>query len=153
MQWTFVTVWTAQEASTTRRAPLATTLSSGPTTTSPWLSASLPSLSAWLNSAWPFLAYVVCESRPKEFLRRAHPFVRAAHERGISTMPVVWDSCFDEVHPVYDIRSEDWVRNPVTQRLGADSWHQGERYCHDLVDTLGRSRHWLWNVMNEPLVA
>ena len=41
-----------------------------------------------LNRARPFLAYVVYEHDPQSFLARLRHFVRAAHDRGISVMPV-----------------------------------------------------------------
>jgi len=107
-----------------------------------------------LNSARPFLAYAVYEHEPQAFLRRLRHFVRAAHDRGISTMPVVWDSCFSEVRPTYDIVSEDWVPNPGVQRLGPDFWSEGERYCRDLVQTMGPEPGLaMWDVMNEPMVT
>lgn len=107
-----------------------------------------------LNSARPFLAYVVYEHEPHSFLERVRHFVRAAHDRGISTMPVVWDSCFSEVQPTYDMESEDWVPNPGTQRLGPDFWPEGERYCQDLVQALGLEPGLtMWDIMNEPLVT
>jgi len=107
-----------------------------------------------LNSVRPFLAYVVYEREPRAFLSRVKHFVRSAWERGITTMPVVWDSCFSEVHPTYDIDSEDWVPNPGVQRLGPEFWPEGEQYCRDLVDTLaGEAGLAMWDVMNEPLVT
>jgi len=69
-------------------------------------------------------------------------------------MPAVWDSCFSEVRPTYDIDSEDWVPNPGVQRLGPEFWPEGERYCKDLVETLGSEAGLaMWDVMNEPLVT
>ena len=73
-----------------------------------------------LNSARPFLAYVVYEHDPKTFLARLRHFVRAAHERGISVMPVVWDSCFDSTLPTYESSENKWIPNPGVQRLGPD---------------------------------
>jgi len=49
-----------------------------------------------LNSARVFLHYVVYEHDKAAFLGRVRHFVRAAHARAISTLPVVWDSCFNE---------------------------------------------------------
>jgi hypothetical protein len=107
-----------------------------------------------LNSARVFLSYVVYEHDPDTFLRRLRHFVRAAYDRGMGTMPVVWDSCFSEVRPTYDIDLNDWIPNPGVQRLGGDFWPDGERYCQDLVQTLAPEPGLvLWDVMNEPLVT
>ena len=107
-----------------------------------------------LNSARVFLHYVVYERERVPFLRHLTHFVRTAHERGISTMPVVWDSCFSEVVPAYDTSLNDWIPNPGVQRLGPAFWPAGERYCRDLVQTLGGEPGLLlWDMMNEPLVT
>jgi hypothetical protein len=107
-----------------------------------------------LNSARVFLNYVVYEQEPEAFLRRLRHFVRVAHERGISTMPVVWDSCFSEIRPAYDLDLNDWVPNPGVQRLVPEFWPQGEQYCRDLVATLGPEPGLaMWDVMNEPLIT
>lgn len=46
-----------------------------------------------LNSARVFLNYVVWEREPEAFIARLRHFIRTGHERGISTMPVLWDCC------------------------------------------------------------
>ena len=105
-----------------------------------------------LNSARVFLAYVVYEREPQQFLQRLRHFVRAAHARGISTMVVVWDSCFDETAPDYDSNEHKWIANPGVQRIGPDFWPCGEQFCEDLVATLRDEPGLLmWDVMNEPL--
>lgn len=104
-----------------------------------------------LNSARVFLSYVVYEREPYSFLDRVRHFVRAAHARGISTMVVVWDSCFDETTPMYDTQQNYWIPNPGVDRLGTDFWAKGERYCADLVTALKDEPGLLmWDVMNEP---
>ncbi|MHB0859059.1 MAG: cellulase family glycosylhydrolase, partial [Anaerolineae bacterium] len=107
-----------------------------------------------LNSARVFLAYVVYEQDRAAFLARVKHFVRAAHDRGISTMVVVWDSCFSEVMPTYEADEPDWVPNPGVQRLTPDFWPQGEGYCADLVEALCNEPGLLmWDMMNEPLIT
>ena len=107
-----------------------------------------------LNSARPFLAYVVYEHDPKSFLARLRHFVRAAHDRGISVMPVVWDSCFDDTQPTYDSTENKWIPNPGVQRLGSEFWPAGEAYCRDLVQTLGPEPGLaMWDIMNEPMIT
>ena len=107
-----------------------------------------------LNSARPFLAYVVYEHDPQSFLARLRHFVRAAHNRGISVMPVVWDSCFDDTLPTNGSTENKWIPNPGVQRLGPDFWPAGEAYCRDLVQTLGQEPGLLmWDIMNEPMVT
>ena len=107
-----------------------------------------------LNSARPFLAYVVYERDPKTFLARLRHFARASHERGISVMPVVWDSCFDSTLPTYESTENKWLPNPGVQRLGPDFWPAGEAYCRDLVQTLGPEPGLaIWDVMNEPMIT
>jgi len=107
-----------------------------------------------LNSARIFLAYVVYENEREVFLEKVKHFVRAAHNRGITVMPVLWDSCFDETQPTYNTTKNDWIPNPGIQRLGPDFWPAGEEYCQDLVETL-KSEPGLamWDVMNEPMVT
>jgi len=106
------------------------------------------------NNARVFLAYVAYAHAPQVFLERVRHFVRSAHDRGIDTMPVVWDSCFSEVEPTYDLDSADWIPNPGVQRLGPDFWPEGERYCTDLVQKLGPEPGLaMWDVMNEPLMT
>ena len=107
-----------------------------------------------LNSARIFLAYAVYEHDQQLFLNRLRHFLRAAYERDISTMVVVWDSCFDETFPTYETRKNDWVPNPGVDRLGTQFWAEGERYCSDLVDALqDEPGLLLWDVMNEPRVT
>ena len=107
-----------------------------------------------LNSARPFLAYVVYEHDPKLFLARLRHFVRAAHDRGISVMPVVWDSCFDDTQPTFDSTENKWIPNPGVQRLGSEFWPAGEAYCRDLVQTLGPEPGLaMWDIMNEPMIT
>ena len=45
-----------------------------------------------LNCARVFLAYVVYKKGPEAFCRNVLHFVRSAWEKGICTLPVVWDS-------------------------------------------------------------
>ena len=107
-----------------------------------------------LNSTRPFLAYVVYEREPAAFLARLRHFVRAAHARGISVMPVIWDSCFDETEPTYEAMINQWIPNPGVQRLGPAFWPAGEKYCRALVETLGNEPGLLmWDVMNEPTIT
>ena len=107
-----------------------------------------------LNSARPFLAYAVYEHDRKGFLARLRHFVRAAHDRGISVMPVVWDSCFDDTRPTIDATENKWIPNPGVQRLGPEFWPAGEGYCADLVQTLGSEPGLaMWDIMNEPLIT
>lgn len=107
-----------------------------------------------LNSARPFLAYVVYEHDRKSFLNRLTHFVRTAHDRGISVMPVVWDSCFDDTRPTIDSTENKWIPNPGVQRLGPEFWPDGEAYCADLVQTLGSEPGLaMWDIMNEPLIT
>jgi len=105
-----------------------------------------------LNSARVFLHYVVYEHDGPKFLGRLKHFVKAAHERGISTMPVVWDSCFSEIEPEYDTMLNDWIPNPGVRRLGREFWPAGERYCEDLVQAIGSEPGlFIWDIMNEPM--
>ena len=105
-----------------------------------------------LNSARVFLAYVVYQHDKTAFLKRLRHFVRAASARGITTLPVVWDSCFSEIEPTYTCDLNDWVPNPGVMNLGPAFWPQGEAYCQDLVETLGPEPGLrMWDVMNEPL--
>ena len=107
-----------------------------------------------LNSARVFLAYAVYEHNQVEFLARVKHFVQAAYARGISTMVVVWDSCFSDLMPTYEADEEDWIPNPGVQRLTPDFWPQGEAYCADLAKTLVDNPGLLiWDVMNEPLAT
>ena len=107
-----------------------------------------------LNSARAFLAYVVYEREPEAFLARRRHFVRAAHTRGISAMPAIWDSCFDDTEPTYEATENKWSPNPGVQRLGPDFWPAGKAYCCDLVKTLGNVPGLLmWDVMNEPTIT
>ncbi|MHB1355399.1 MAG: glycoside hydrolase 5 family protein [Anaerolineae bacterium] len=107
-----------------------------------------------LNSARIWLAYVVYDHDRQAFLGHLRHFVRAAHERGITTMPVVWDSCFSDLEPTWDFNGEGWAPNPGVLHLGADFYPRGERYCADLVETLADEPGLLmWDVMNEPMVT
>lgn len=104
-----------------------------------------------LNSARIFLSYVVYERDRQVFLERVRHFVRTAHDRGMLTMVVIWDLCFDETSPVYDTQTNYWMPNPGVTRLGMKFWAEGERYCADLVETLKDEPGLLmWDVMNEP---
>ena len=107
-----------------------------------------------LNSARVFLSYVVYEHDRALFLARLRHFVREAHDRGISVMPVIWDGCFDESVPSYDANENKWIPNPGVHRLGPDFWEAGEAYCADLVECLKDEPGVLmWDVMNEPLIT
>ena len=104
-----------------------------------------------LNLARVFLSYVVYEREQEEFLSKLQHFVSTAWSLGIATLPVVWDSCFDEVQPTYDADSSMWVSNPGTEQWGEHFYPKGEVYCAALVHAL-RSNDGLygWDVMNEP---
>lgn len=104
-----------------------------------------------LNMARVFLSYVVYEKNPELFLSKLKHFISTAWSNGISTMPVVWDGCFDEVQPSYETDSFMWVSNPGTEQWGEHFYPQGERYCKALVKALqGEDGVYLWDVMNEP---
>lgn len=104
-----------------------------------------------LNSARIFLSYIVYEHDRQLFLQRVQHFIRTAHEHGISTMVVLWDSCFDETTPIYETQKNYWVPNPGVARLGTEFWEEGGRYCADLVETLkDEPGLFMWDVMNEP---
>lgn len=104
-----------------------------------------------LNLARVFLSFVVYENDPDEFLKNFQHFVKTAWSCGIHTMPVVWDACFDEVQPAYDIDSLMWVSNPGTEQWDEDFYSKGEPYCRALVDVMRVEEGiFLWDIMNEP---
>lgn len=108
-----------------------------------------------LNSARVFLSWVVWDKDRGEFLDRLVHFTRAAHARGISTMPVVWDSCTSGLDPpFYDFDGKGWVHNPGPDRLVPEFWGTGEEYCADLVEALaGEPGLEMWDVHNEPVMT
>jgi hypothetical protein len=107
-----------------------------------------------LNQARIFLNYVVYERERDAFLKRMHHFVRAAHNRGIGTLVVVWDQCCVDDMPFYAAHEKKWYPNPGPKRLGQDFWPAGEKYAQDLVKTLsGEPGLEFWDIMNEPRVA
>src|SRR5687768_3991204 len=55
-----------------------------------------------LNSVRVFLSWPVWEREPEAFKQRLRHLVRAAHDRGMTTMPVLFDSCFTLHTPQYD---------------------------------------------------
>jgi hypothetical protein len=107
-----------------------------------------------LNQTRIFLNYVVYEREREAFLERVRHFVRAAHERGIGTMIVVWDQCCVDEMPFYAAHEKKWYPNPGPKRLGQDFWPAGEKYAQDIVKTLsGEPGLDFWDIMNEPRVA
>lgn len=104
-----------------------------------------------LNSARVFLDYDAYEHEPQAFLNRVKHFLRAASNRGITVMPVIWASnqCFKGT---YDQKEKEWVLEPGIQRVDPDFWPKGERYCEDLVESLSAEPGLImWDIMNEPL--
>ena len=93
-----------------------------------------------LNLARVFLSYVVYEREPEQFLANLQHFVKTAWANGIYTMPVIWDACFDEVQPTYDVDTFMWVSNPGTEQWGEDFYPKGEQFCHALVDAMRNHR-------------
>ena len=89
-----------------------------------------------LNSVRIFLSYVVYEYNRESFLERLRHFVQTAYFYGLSTVPVLWDSCFSEMMPSIDTNGHDWYPNPGVRRLGVEFYPSGEEYCRDIVAAL-----------------
>jgi hypothetical protein len=107
-----------------------------------------------LNSARIFLSHAVWAEEPDNFIRRLRHFVRTADNLGISTMPIFWDSCFDESEPDFHRRGGNWIPSPGVHHLGESFWTEGERFCRAVLDGLaGESGVLMWDVMNEPRVT
>lgn len=107
-----------------------------------------------LNSARIFLSHAVWAEEPDNFMRRLRHFVRTADSMGISTMPIFWDSCFDESEPDFHRRGGNWIPSPGVHHLGESFWTEGERFCRAILEGLdGEPGVLMWDVMNEPRVT
>ncbi len=82
-----------------------------------------------LNQARIFLNYVVYERERDAFLKRMHHFVRAAHNRGIGTLVVVWDQCCVDDMPFYAAHEKKWYPNPGAP--ARETWEDAERWVRN----------------------
>lgn len=104
-----------------------------------------------LNMARIFLSYVCFDHDQELFLSNVKHFIDTAASKGIKTMPVVFDACFCDIEPEYDIDHFMWLSNPGTINWDDDFYPEGEVYCKALLDAFGDNPNViLWDVMNEP---
>lgn len=105
-----------------------------------------------LNCARVFLSYVVYRADPEAFAKHVRRFVECAWQKGIRTMPVVWDSCFSEDEPTLTNTENKWFPNPGPMYLLEQYWPEQQEYCDRLIQTLaGHPGLLLWDIHNEPL--
>jgi hypothetical protein len=88
-----------------------------------------------LNSTRVWLSYIEYEKQPIEFLHSIQNYIRTAHRRGISTVPILWNG--NGLHP---------------ETLKPEFRPRGDAYVKALVEALKNEPGLLmWDVMNEPL--
>ena len=111
------------------------------------------------NSVRVFLNYVVWEDDAAGLKQRITQFLALADQHGISTMPILFDDCFqpeprigkqDEPEP--GVHNSQWVQSPGARRRGDPAaWPKLEQYVKDLVGTFGHDqRIVVWDLYNEP---
>ncbi|MGF1756421.1 hypothetical protein L4D76_00365 [Photobacterium sagamiensis] len=104
-----------------------------------------------LNLARIFLSYACYEHDSETFLANVRHFIDTALSKGIKTQLVVFDACFCDIEPEYDIDHFMWLSNPGTINWDDDFYPQGEAYCKALLDAFGDHEGvYVWDVMNEP---
>ena len=103
------------------------------------------------NCARVFLAGIVFQHQPEQFIENIVHFVRTAHQYGIYTIPCIWDSCFSEEEPVIDFDANEWMPNPGVRHLGEAERVWQVPYCDALIDALEQEQGLLmWDIHNEP---
>lgn len=112
-----------------------------------------------LNCVRVFLHHLLWEDDRTGFLSRLDRVLDLAAQRGLSVLPVLFDSCF-EPDPVCGpqqparpgVMCSRWVQCPGRRRLEDESrWPELEDYAHDVVARFaGDDRVLAWDVWNEP---
>ena len=111
-----------------------------------------------MNAIRVFLHDLAWNTDPERFLHRIDVLLSLAHERGIRTMPVLFDDCWYEPgslgrspEPRPGVHNSIWLRSPGLQ--AARSAAQEERlaaYVHGTVSAFARDERVLaWDVYNE----
>lgn len=104
-----------------------------------------------------FLSFTVWEHNATKFLGDLRHFVAAAHARGVQTMPVIFDPCFDgcktENITIFS-NGSCWYPSPNPQEMTSAAWWEGngKAYVRSLVTALPATTPGLalWDAVNEP---
>ena len=113
---------------------------------------------AGFNFARVFLSYTVwSESNSSLFLGRLQHFVATAHSRGVQTMPVIFDPCYDGCKGEnITIKSDGdcWYPSPKPSDMESEAWWSsgGQAFVRALVAALppGTPGLAMWDAVNEP---
>lgn len=117
-----------------------------------------------LNSCRVFIQYLVWKHDPEGLKQRVGRFLELARQRGISTVPVLFDDCSfgdppttepylgKQKDPVPGMIAPSWTPSPglskVTDRT---AWPELQCYVEDMVGSFARDeRIALWDLYNEP---
>ena len=106
-----------------------------------------------------YLHDLVYESDPAGMLQRMNQFLVMATSRGITTLFVIFDDCWNpaaELGPQHapkpSVHNSGWVKSPqLSQRTWPTDLDRLENYVKALFREFGSdSRVWMWDLFNEP---
>ena len=112
-----------------------------------------------MNAVRVFLHDLAWEADAEGFKKRIETFLGIAQKRGIRTMFVLFDDCWNETpkigrqpDPVRGVHNSGWLQSPGKSCVNApESWPRLQRYVQDIVGTFASDRRILaWDVYNEP---
>lgn len=112
------------------------------------------------NAMRVFLHHLAWQVDPEGFKRRVGEYLDIAHRRGISTIFVLFDDCWNPTYaagkqpaPRPGVHNSGWVQDPgmLVHEDSAALYPVLERYVKDIVGTFGHDKRIiLWDVYNEP---
>lgn len=112
-----------------------------------------------MNAARVFLHDLVWRDDPDGFRRRIEAYLAAASRRGIATLFVLFDSCWDpapragpQPAPRPGVHNSRWVQGPGAAALTDEAqWSRLEGYARGVASAFaGDARVLGWDVWNEP---
>lgn len=114
-----------------------------------------------LNGCRVFLPYLVWDNDAAGLLERLDQFLQVAHERGITTMPILFDDCAfagrepylgPQDEPVAGVHNSGWTPSPGRARVAdRPAWPRLKEYVQAVLGRFGEdTRISCWDLYNEP---
>lgn len=112
-----------------------------------------------LNTMRVFLHHAAWEQDPAGFKQRMNTYLDIAHRKGISTMFVLFDDCWNKTYahgtqpvPKVGVHNSGWLQDPGIRRETSPRLTDTlERYVKDVLTTFRKDKRiFLWDLYNEP---